>query len=39
MSLANGAYQKNISMFVTLGLDYNVILEMLWLKKHQPKIE
>ena len=39
MSLANGAYQENIPMFVTPGLHYNVILKMPWLEKHQPKIE
>ena len=39
MSLANGVHQKDIPMFVTLGLYYDVILGMLWLKSHQPKIE
>ena len=39
MSLANGAHQEDIPMFVTSGLHYDVILGMPWLKKHQPKIE
>ena len=39
MSLANGAHQKNIPMFVTPGLNYDVILGMPWLKKYQSKIE
>ena len=39
MKLANDAYKKNVPMFVTSGLHYDVILGMPWLKKHQPKIE
>ena len=39
MSLANGAYQEDISMFVTPGLHYDVILGMPWLKRHQSRIE
>ena len=38
-SLANGAHQEDIPMFVTPGLHYDVILRMPWLKKHQHKIE
>ena len=39
MSLANDAYQKDIPMFMTLGLHYDVTLGMPGLKRHQPKIE
>ena len=39
MSLANGAHQEDIPMFVKPGLHYDVILGMPWLKRHQPKIK
>ena len=39
MSLANNAHQEDVPMFVMLGLHYNVILGMPWLKRHKPIIE
>ena len=39
MSIANDAHQKDVLMFVTPGLNYDIILGMLWLKRHKPIIE
>ena len=39
MSIANDAHQKDVFMFVTPGLHYDVILGMPWLKMHNPIIE
>ena len=35
MSIANDAHQEDVPMFVTPGLHYDVILGMLWLKRHK----
>ena len=39
MSKANDTHQKDVPMFVTPGLHYDIILRMPWLKKHKPIIE
>ena len=39
MSIANDAHQKDIPMFVTPGLHYDIILGMPWLKRHKPIIK
>ena len=39
MSIANNVHQKDIPMFVTPGLHYDIILGMPWLKRHKPIIE
>ena len=39
MSVANDAHQVDIPMFVMPGLHYDIILGMLWTKRHKPIIE
>ena len=39
MKLANDTYHENVTIFIMLGLHHNIILEMPWLKRHQPKIK
>ena len=39
MSIANDAHQKDVLIFVTPGLHYDIILGMPWLKKHKSIIE
>ena len=39
MTTAHGVHQEEVSLFVSPGLHYDVILGMPWLQKHRPHID
>ena len=39
MTTAHGVHQEEVSLFVSSGLHYNMILGMPWLQKHGPHID
>ena len=39
MMTAHGVHHKEVSLFVSPGLYYDMILGMLWLQKHRPHID
>ena len=39
MTTAHSVHQEEVSLFVSPGLHYDVILGMPWLQKHRPHID
>ena len=39
MTTAHNVHHKEVSLFVSSGLHYDMILGMLWLQKHGPHID
>ena len=39
MTTVHGVHQEEVSLFVSPGLHYDVILGMPWLQKHRPHID